>query len=364
MFIINANTDVRSTHYISTGINAGMLVLAPNRTVTLAVASNGSIEVVNNASESTAGIPISLPGPTEGVLISPNGAAAFAAVRNAPFLGATPGGVFLININTAAVTTSTSVPGAHFLAQSHNGNRLLVFSDDSDSVTVIDTSNLATFTPPTLTVGGFDRPVAAFFSADDTTAYVLNCGPECGGRAAGVQVLDLVSNQPSGDPIPVDAATVGLINGTTLYVAGTPQSSPANACTGAATAASTCGRLDVVDLNAKKVVGTYVVTDGYHNRIGLSETGQLYLGAKNCTNINIPSGEVRGCLSIFNTITPGIIIPPQIGDATGLQPISGRNAFYVAQNGALWIYDTRTNKLGPNQMVLTGQIIDVKQVDF
>src|ERR1035438_5970724 len=32
----------------------------------------------------------------------------------------------------------------------------------------------------------FDRPVKAVFSADGGTAYVLNCGPECGGTASSV----------------------------------------------------------------------------------------------------------------------------------------------------------------------------------
>ena len=27
----------------------------------------------------------------------------------------------------------------------------------------------------------FDRPVKAVFSADGSTAYILSCGPECGG---------------------------------------------------------------------------------------------------------------------------------------------------------------------------------------
>ena len=35
----------------------------------------------------------------------------------------------------------------------------------------------------------FDRPVKAVFSADGSTAYVLNCGPECGGSQASVSLL-------------------------------------------------------------------------------------------------------------------------------------------------------------------------------
>jgi hypothetical protein len=35
----------------------------------------------------------------------------------------------------------------------------------------------------------FDRPVKAVFSADGGTAYVLNCGPECGGAKASISLL-------------------------------------------------------------------------------------------------------------------------------------------------------------------------------
>ena len=35
----------------------------------------------------------------------------------------------------------------------------------------------------------FDRPRKAVFSADGSTAYVLNCGPECGGTKASISLL-------------------------------------------------------------------------------------------------------------------------------------------------------------------------------
>jgi hypothetical protein len=361
LFIINAKNDVRAPEFISTGNLAGPLFLSPNRTVTLAASvSDGSVAIINNVAEKTTNSGISLPAPTESIVISPNDAVAYEAVRNATFIGEPPGGVFLTSISSGQITTSTSVPGAHYLAESHNGNRLLVFSDDSDSVTIINTSNLGTFIPPTVVAGGFDRPVAAFFSSDDSTAYVLNCGAECGGHAAGVQVFDLNNNQLQGPPIAVGGATVGLVSGSTMYVAGTPL---AGSCAGTATAATTCGRLDVVDLNSQKVLASYVITDGYHQSMALSGNGQLYIGAKRCTNI-LESSEVRGCLSVFNTLSPSVIIPPHDGDVTGLEAISGRNALYVAQRGLLFIYDTTTNTLGPTQLTLTGQIIDIKQVDF
>ncbi|MFP5203800.1 MAG: hypothetical protein ACLGSH_00425, partial [Acidobacteriota bacterium] len=87
----------------------------------------------------------------------------------------------------------------------------------------------------------FDRPVKAIFSADGSTAYVLNCGPECGGNAASVSIVPVAPlvfqlGQPSGllpcnaapcsNPAAKPVVTISLpggannalINGSTLYV--------------------------------------------------------------------------------------------------------------------------------------------------
>jgi hypothetical protein len=66
------------------------------------------------------------------------------------------------------------------------------------------------------------------------------------------------------------------------------------------------------------------------------------------------------------------VIPPNNGNVTGLQQISGRNIVYVIQNAELGIYDTLTNALqvlptnGNNnlgQIDVVGQPFDVKLVD-
>jgi hypothetical protein len=120
------------------------------------------------------------------------------------------------------------------------------------------------------------------------------------------------------------------------------------------------------------VTGSAVITDGYHDRMQLSQNGQLYIGSHSCTNINIAGGEVRGCLSIFNTNSPSVIVPPSNGDVTGIQQITGRDIMYVVQNAALAIYDTDTNKLqvtrgntqnNNGQVDIVGQLFDVKLVD-
>jgi len=98
----------------------------------------------------------------------------------------------------------------------------------------------------------------------------------------------------------------------------------------------------------------------------MGANAQLFIGSRNCTNINIAGGEVRGCLSIANTATGSIIAPPDNGNVTAIEPIPNRNVVYVCEGGALRIYDATTDKLQttPEQPDVVGQAIDVKVVDF
>ncbi len=367
MYVIDATKDLRSGSFVNTNNAAGRIVEAANKSISVVIGTDdNTLSIVNNTSETSTGR-IVLPNRSESVALAPNGSFAYAAVPNATVLGQAPGAIEVVSVGGSAITNTLSVPGAHYVFSSNSGNRLLVFSDNSDTATIINTGDIGTATSPFSSIAGFDTPVWATFSADDSTAYVLNCGPECGGRAASLQRLDMTTNTLAGTPIPLDAATVGLLSGNTLYVAGTPKTAPANSCAGANTAATICGRLDVVDLSAARVTASYVIVDGYHDRLDISDNGQLFIGARNCTGVNA-NGEVRGCLAIFNSIARTVIVPPESGDATGVATIRGRNVAYVVQGGLLRIYDTTTDKpsteLNAEQLVLTGQMIDVKLIDF
>jgi hypothetical protein len=158
-----------------------------------------------------------------------------------------------------------------------------------------------------------------------------------------------------------------------LYVAGTPALAPNNACTGQTTAATTCGRLDVVDLGSGTVTSSAVITDGFHHRMDMTTNGQLFIGAHDCTNIgdvNNPSGEVRGCLSIYKIADGSVLIPAENGNVNGLQGFTSRNIEYVAEGGALRVYDTTkdvplVNDFLPQGTInLTGYIGDVKAIDY
>jgi hypothetical protein len=383
--IVDASKDVLATSFLVSlaGASAqpGLMALAPNLKFTLVYSPSGnSVAVVDNTNEtiataagSTSSLPaITLPGFTESIAVSPFATSAYAAVPTAPVLGQAPGEVEVLNLQRGSIAASIPVPGAHFVVCSPDGNHVLVFSDNSDTVTVITTILIGTSTDPRSYVTGFDRPVWGIFT-DSAKAFVLNCGQQCGGKAAGVSVLD-VGASTNMSTTPVSAATYGLLNGSTLYVAGTPPPNPpgTNTCTGTTTAARTCGTLSVLDTGSMTVTGSAVITDGYHDRMQISQNGQLYIGSHSCTNINVPGGEVRGCLSIFNTNSPSVVIPPSNGDVTGMQQISGRDIVYVVQNAALAIYDTTTNKLqvmhgntqnNNGQVDIVGQLFDVKLVD-
>ena len=340
--------------------------------------------MITNASETTASHVI-LPGYTESFVVSPDSSTAYVAVPSAKVVGESPGAIEIVSLLAGVYGGEIDIPSVHYLSISNGGNRILAFTsvlatlglpcDQTPSfLFVVTPSDVGVKTCPAIPVPGFDHPVQAYFSSDDTTAYVVNCGAECGGLQASVQQLDLTTNPPTlGILTSVPAATEALVDGSTMYLAGTPYANggPSQPCTGEQTAATTCGLLTVFDLSSMTVTTSgIVITDGYHNRIALGANGQLFIGARSCTEI-VPAqpppqgAETRGCLSIYSTTTGTVVIPPANGDVTGIEPIATRTVVYVIQGGMLGIYDTTTDELQFIQIKnLVGRFVDVKTVDF
>ena len=374
------NDTIPKAARISAGNSPGLMTTSPSRNIAAAFdSSSNNVYAVDTHTEADIGN-VRLPGPTSSMVFPTAIPTGYAAIPNATVSGYTfVGAVDIMNFAASQLIT-IAVTNAQTVVAGPNGTQLLVFSNDSDSVTVLTPANAV---PPVdlsclsnaansvcTIVPGFDRPVYAVVNGN--TAYILNCGPQCGGTMASVMVFDLPSLTIT-NTIPVDAATWGVLNGSTLYVAGT---SPTNhACTGEQTAATTCGRLDIVDLTSNTVTGSAVITDGYHDRMDLTVEGQIFIGSHDCTNIGnveYPNGEVRGCLSIFRTTDNSVLIPPDNGDVTGLQGFTSRDVEYVAENGNLRVYDTYENIdiLLINDFVpegsidIVGYVIDVKAIDF
>ena len=408
VYIVNALSDVRpAVAPIPAGNNPGMMVLTPNLALTLVFsgigtqASDNQFTVINNASESAVGH-VSLPGLTDSIAVAPDSSTAYVAIPTATVVGQQPGLVEAISLNNGAFVGQVEIPSVRYLSINNTGNRIFGFSDNSNSIAVITPSDIGIpGENPVSPICCFDSPIWALFSPDDTTAYVLNCGPECGGTQASIQKVDLTLTQcqPTGvcPAVNVPAATVAMLSGSTLYLAGTPYTNgaPSQLCPAGTTQATYCGLLTQFNLNTMSVVGApIIITDGYHTRMAMASNGQLFIGARTCTEIIPPipppaGAETRGCLSVYNTLTTavgnappgGVLFPPANGDVTGLQPIGKRannpnlaqQVIYVVQGGSLDIYDATIDALeynpynqnNPGKIAnLIGQFIDVKTVDF
>jgi len=359
--VIDALNDKLSGPISLSTAQPGLMAVFPNKRFTLVYGggsgSNNSIAIINNAQEAVVGSALSLPGPSESMVVSPDNVTGYVAVPSASVNGQSQGVVEVLDLNTNTITATIPVPGAHFVAVSNNGNRVLVFGNPSGTfsgLAVITPSLIGTSQNPVfefLDPAEFDHPVGGVFSSDDNTAYILNCGAECTGTAASVTALNMNTNAP-GLSLSVDAATIGMLSGTTLYVAGTPPSTPCPS----GTAGQTCGTLSVIDAASMTVSNQnpIFITDGYHNRMEMGANGQLFIGARTCS---------AGCLSIFDSNQSKINFSSDTGDVTGIQPITRRHVVYVCENGELRIYDTTTDKLQANQIDIIGQAVDVKLVD-
>jgi hypothetical protein len=386
LHIEDAQKDIESFSRISTGAQPGTMKLSPDKSITLVFnAGSSTLAVVTNATESVPGS-ITLPALSTDYVAMSNNTVGFATVPNSSITPCIPRCVEVLNVATTFNVTGTintalnpatmaSVPlnAATTLALSPDGNKLLVFGapgDHVDTLTFIDT-NIAQTTPTSAATqlgpdpALYSRPLSAVFTSDSSKAFVFNCGTECGlaaPAAASVTVLDVTKSPPVKIAnIPVAGATIGLLNGSTLYVAGSP---PGTDCTASTTptSATSCGTLQTIDTGTLTPSAPVIITDGLHDHMELGSNSQLFIGARICTNVSTAS-ETRGCLTIFGTTTNKVVVPPVNFDVTGIAPISNRNIVYVVQGGELRIFDTTTDALTPTQIDVVGKAVDVKYVD-
>jgi len=302
-----------------------------------------SFTFITNSSELTNGN-VTMADWTDMALFSPDSKNLYVPVPNAPIANSVPGAVQVISTATGQISANYPVPSARFVAISPNGQTLLVFASNSDTMWLI---NLSATSPTAVAIPGFARPVNAFFSSDSSTAYVLNCGPQCASQAGLPSVMRFdIPTQTITATVQVGGAKVGLLKGNSLYVAGFPGGS--------------IGTFDVVDVSTMTRVtpNSVAIGDGTHTTMAVSNNNKLYIGAITCAN------TINGCLSIVdlgsNKADP---MPPPRGAVTGMQSIPNRNTMYVVEGTVLNIYDTTSGQLQPTQITFRGALYGVIQVD-
>lgn len=341
--------------------NPGKMVTASGITAILST-TVAEITIFNNAGEVVFFTPAMQALPVD-LAITGDGKTVFVAVKN-------KGVVEVVDTATGNITGNINVPTPSRLVMSPNSTNLLVFSDDPEAIPgscggsrtggctffVIPVSSATTITSATPVTGPpLDQPFRAVFNGSETQAFILNCGPECGSPitndTASVVQVDFSNPASPGfsSVIPTNGSTVGLISGGNLFIAGTPLTAPGG-CNFAA-----CGALTIINTSSLSVTspsGGIPITDGLHQVMAMSNLGHLYIGASDCSVGPISSqNTVQSCLTVFNpssNTTAGPLTQSSFRtnfNVVALQQISNRNVLYVAQGGAVDIFDTTTDNV-------------------
>ncbi|HVN92392.1 MAG TPA: hypothetical protein VMT38_01785 [Terracidiphilus sp.] len=236
----------------------------------------------------------------------------------------------------------------------------------------------------------FDRPVKAVFSADGSTAYILSCGPECGGSKASISIVPIApmiffQNQQSGllpcnlpsvapcpntgdapmvnIPIPGGASNALVASGTMYIVGQQPQTIQGQTLF--------AGNLTELNLANNSVGNPIPISDGRPgaiSRMVQADDNTLWIGMTGCTvGVRYATNPLGGygCLTMFNTATNSVVmLEPYLGDATGVAAVLGLHKIYTAEGGQVYIYSTTDGSAIDNQYVtVTGTASDVAYMD-
>ncbi len=382
--------------------------------------TDGVLSTINYAKEQSSGTAASFGGYTP---------TAAAAVNGTRF-----GGVNLANgvvvISDASGTFSLNLPNAYKIVINQGNSVVLVMVRNSNTLyRVIKlptvTNNSPVYPPGAVdceplqtprycvvpvgsaaqTAGAFDHPYDAYFSLDGNTVYVLNCGPECGGTQASVEVLNQgplqvdnlcipgfpnttaqplcttyttsssipspITTLPVPNPIPVPGGvTVALSSGTNLYLAG--QSLQTVTPTGSSTPVQLFGgNLSVINLATYTLTSTTPISDGTHTRLLFADDNTLWAGSSQCANgVRQATGANYNCLtrlvlsssgavtkaSLVPNVTPGgtatvaypntNLDPYYYGNLTGICWVQGYHKVYTAYGGQIHAFNTSENTSG------------------
>ena len=374
---------------------------------------DGSFTLANYGTEKTNGTVPGLNGLSSSIFITRNGEWVFAANQEATVLT-------IVNHNTGG-SVALSLPGIYRVSVNPGGTVALAFVQNSNFVyyprQLTTTEGIAYSGGPTTwpkaavdcepqnaptwclfqaqspdhidatgnyygTPLTFDRPVKAVFSPDGSTAYILSCGPECGGQKASVSLLPtspfiftlgqqsglLPCNGPTCSnpqtkpfttiPTPGGASNA-LVDSNIMYVVG--QEMMPDGFWG--------GHLTVVNLlnnTANTPVSISDGTPGTESRMIEADDNTLWIGMIQCTEgERYNNGLPYGCLTMYNTKTQKVVLlEPYAGDATGIADVQGLHKVYAAEGGQVYIYSTKDGTSIDNQYVtVTGTAYDVAYMD-
>jgi hypothetical protein len=364
---------------------------------------DGSFTLVNYASETAAGGGISgLNGQSSSIFISRDQTYVASASQSARVLT-------IIN-RSAGTSVPLSLPGVYRVSMNPGGSMVLAFVQNSDyayyprkltssqtqaysggaSTWPLGAVDCEPFNQPTWCLFQaldptteqpltFDRPVKAIFSADGGTAYILNCGPECGGKAASVSTLPVgpmvfvvgqqsgtlpTQNQLNSSTVPIPGgASNALVDNTTMYVVG--QEQMADGYWGGHLTVLTLPSGSSSAITASAPISISDGSPGAVSRMIESDDNTLWIGMTLCNNgERYQHKQPYGCLTMVNTTSNAVTLLPYLGDATGIADVTGFHKVYAVVGGQVYIYSTVDGSAMDNQYVtVTGTAYDVAYMD-
>lgn len=343
---------------------------------------DGSFTKINYASEQVAGHVSGLPGLSSSVFITEDGSFAVGADQLNQYL--------TVVDNVANVAVNLNLPNAYKVAVNPSGTVALAFVQNTNyayRVLHLQQPNGTVMAPPVYPTEStwpknvnpvecqpvnlplycvvpvvdqngnpiaFDRPYNAIFSSDGTTAWLLNCGTECGGQTSSVSMLNVGplniynfpgSTYPGPGPQPAvtntaterirvpvpGGATMALYGNGNLYVSGQQLQSDG----------LFEGFLSVINLANNQVTASYPISDGTHTKMLFGDDNTLWIGSQLCqTGYRTANNLTNGCLTFFNLNNNTVQVEPWYGDLTGLCAIIEWHKMYTAYGGQLHIYAT------------------------
>ena len=383
--------------------------------------SQGSLTKIDYGKEASAGSAGTLGGLAPSIAIPPSFNHIYAAVQangQLVVIDNTVGKTYALNLPNV-YSVSANIGDTVVLAMVRNSNtlyRLIKLNSNKtappgaiDCQPVILPVYCVVPVPDSSSSPSFDHPVSAYFSLDGWTAYLLNCGPECGGSTASITMMPIAPLQVTVCPTPASdtsgvpecptsgsdtspvtghlnipgGVTTALSDGSTLYLAG--QQLQADGLF--------TGFLTTVDQGSNTITGQYSISDGYHTKLLFADDNTLWIGSQSCatgerqhqaTLGNTTQAANYNCLSRFDLGAKSVTIVPAVnqntgtavgypntnqnqyyyGDLTGLCWVQGLHKVYTAYGGQVHAFNTADGSEINNYLItVQGTALDVAYMD-
>jgi hypothetical protein len=269
--------------------------------------------------------------------------------------------------------------------------------------------------------GAFHRPIGVSYSLDGSTAYVLNCGQECGGTFTGAPnggsgvvaipqgllQINLVPTSASGPDVATGSVyipggvTEALSDGTNLYLAGQQYDPSTKLFAGNETTLPLATLAGATLTSPPTVAPTASISDGTHTKILFGDDNTLWIGATACANGdryalfaagNTTQAANYNCLTraVLPTATTPLTAavvpavnqgsasvtavpvpyenqnedPYYYGSLTGLCWVQGLHKMYTAYGGQVHAFNTSDgSEIDNSQITIQGTALDVAYLD-